>query len=152
MWKILHPRTGTAQTALFTRGLWLNLGYTGTGGACTGIPVCRYRYTGIPVIKTFEDPFSSVLKPIFETQVSFEICFLCWNIFQALQDWHASALPTFAQFFVGIFWAVFPGFFLLGILTFAPLQDQHLQFFASFRNITVKLKILKSRWIFIKMI
>ena len=114
----------------------------------TGMPIPLYRYTGNPNI------WRSVLVCI---EADFCNSSLIWNLLSMLKHFSSStrlarALPTFAQFFVGIFWAVFPGFFLLGILTFAPLQAQHLQFFASFRNISAKLKILNSRWIFIKMI
>ena len=48
----------------------LSLGYAVTGGYCTGVPVYRYRYTGIPATKTSEGSFSAVSKPIFATRIT----------------------------------------------------------------------------------
>ena len=77
------------------------LGFTGTAGACTGIPVYRYRFPGLLVTQALQGPFTAVSKLIFSTEGSF-----C-RIFQALQDWPAfahsnfctSPSSTFAVFF-----------------------------------------------------
>ena len=73
-WSWSSTRTRATCRRICTR---LSVGYTGTGGACTGIPVYWY------ITRILEGPFSAVSKPIFSVEG------LCCRLFQAPQDWHA---------------------------------------------------------------
>ena len=63
-----HRSMAKAVLRTYAKGADLSLGYTGKGGACTGMPV--YRFTGLPTTYTLEGPFSVVSKPICATEGS----------------------------------------------------------------------------------